>query len=634
MRARLSHRPVERALDRLAGLLPAATHEERLAAVLAAAVRAEAARRGLTPRGGRLLTAAARVELPEASALLGEGREPLEAIARAYEGGLVGPARKRRGSYFTPAPLADAVVERALGGRAAARSDRAFRVCDPALGAGAFLLAAARLLASSRSRTRVLRECLFGVDREPLAVAVTEALLWLWAADDSLTLDDAGGNLRVGDALTGARWLGGPAPQASLAFATLPEPGEAVALDWRGEFSGVFATGGFDALVGNPPWVAFAGRAAAPLAPELRAHFVATYAAMRGYPTLHALFVERATELAPGGIIALLLPSPLADLDGYRAVRRVLTTRHVVREPLLEFGEDAFQAVVQPCFALIADAARDARADDRPWRLAERQRAAGAAEELSVPEVLTRLARAPCFPRELFREMGFQTSRVVSERLLRRAPEPDAAHRYPLLEGRDVHEFKEGPPRLFLSEAHPLLRASGCRLRPRADYEQVRFVVRQTARFPIAALHGGLPFRNTLLAGLAVDELPAELVVALLNSSLYRALHVAFRRDARQAAFPQVKVAHLRALPLPPLDPVRRGQLVELSRRATRAGLDAALRAALDAAAFELFQVSRADREAVLAFLSAQAPAGGSGLRSGSRRARSVEPRGIEPLTS
>ena len=95
------------------------------------------------------------------------------------------------------------------------------------------------------------------------------------------------------------------------------------------------------------------------------------------------------------------------------------------------------------------------------------------------------------------------------------------------------------------------------------------------------------------------------LVVALLNSALYRALHVASRRDARQQAFPQVKIAHLRALPAPPRDPPLEAQLAALTATATANGVD---RAALDTAVFDLFAVPEAHRVAVIGFLAARAP--------------------------
>ncbi|HEY2404415.1 MAG TPA: N-6 DNA methylase [Polyangiaceae bacterium] len=526
-----------------------------------------------------------------------------------------GRQRKHSGTFFTPRALTFALVASALGAlpedsaASASASAGAPYVCDPAVGGGAFLLELARALenrsagASTPERRFAILRTLCGVDVNSLAIAVAEAALWLFVADANVPFDAVGRNLRVGDALAGEPCL--DRDQAELALA----PGTR-ALDFPAEFPEVFRRGGFDLVIGNPPWVAYAGRAAAPLAPSRKAYFAAQYRGLRGYPTLHALFIERAAALAPRGLVALLAPSPIADLDGYRAVRRTLRATHQPLEPMLEFGQDAFESVTQPCFALLARHAA-ARADqpvdvDAPFRLVERQRSAGAAAEVHPPAVLARVAAGPSMPRELFGEMGFQTAAQVSKTLLRRAAGPDARYSYPLLEGRDVHEYRVGRPRLFLDPNREVLAAARCRLRPAVEYQRVRFVVRQTARYPIAALHNGSPFRNSLLAGFELPDLPGLLVVALLNSSLYRALHLGLRRDARQATFPQVKVAHLRALPLPPEGPSARGQLLELAERATRFGLDEPLRAALDSAVFELFGVVHHERAEIANFLMAR----------------------------
>lgn len=111
----------------------------------------------------------------------------------------------------------------------------------------------------------------------------------------------------------------------------------------------------------------------------------------------------------------------------------------------------------------------------------------------------------------------------MAKTLFLRAEAPDARHTLPLLEGKRVRRVPRRPPALFLDPNREALARAGCRLRPAEHYRRARFVVRQTAKFPIAALHTGLPFRNTLLAGFEHPEIPPEVAVALLNSSLYRA---------------------------------------------------------------------------------------------------------------
>ncbi len=541
--------------------------------------------------------------------LLGEG------VKRTPEGGLglaFGGRRKQTGTFFTPRALTEVVVSRALAPlqrRVRESAHRShdfvsdFRVCDPTVGGGAFLVQTARALAAQpgteatpERRRTIAREVLHGVDINPIAVAVAEAALCLFVADPKLTLAAAGPNLRVGDALLGAPYRAGTQLHPKVAF------------DFLAEFPEVFERGGFDLVIGNPPWIAFAGRAAQPLPAERKAYFAAHYTTLKGYPTLHGLFVERALHLAPQGTVALVVPSPIADLQGYRAVRRAVRASHTPCEPMLEFGQDAFESVTQPCFALIADARTGCAAldptSDLPFRLAERQRAGAVALEVKPPEALTLISRLPPFPPALFGEMGFQTTGRVTKELLLRAPQADARHHYPLLEGRDVRPFWQGSPNLFLAPDRDVLTATRCRLRDRDDYARVRFVIRQTARFPIAALHAGLPFRNSLLAGFTVDGMPPELVVGLLNSALYRAMHLAAQRDARQATFPQVKVGHLRALPAPPEDAPRRAQIAALCVDLSKGGGESTLGEHLDAAVFELFGVKTEAAREIREFLS------------------------------
>jgi hypothetical protein len=484
--------------------------------------------------------------------------------------------RKKTGMFYTPSAVAREVAAKAL----AASSETPRSICDPACGSGAFLVEAARALSGSGADAATRRsavERLIGVDLDRRALLVAELALWAFVGDPDWPALNP--RLHEGDALFRG-------------------------VNWRR-----IARDGFDLVIGNPPWVAFAGRAAQPLEAKVKAYYSQTFASFRGYPTLHALFVELALDLAPRGVVALLVPSPLADLDGYRALRRRLLATHEPCEPLLEFGQDAFQAVTQPCFALIAKARESTEAaPERRLRLAEREVFGKVAQLVQAPEVLLRMAEREAFPRELFGELGFQSNRAVSSQLFLRAEQARPPFTYPLLEGREVSEFRVGEARLFLHPDERVLTKTRCKLRLIEDYQRVEFVVRQTAKFPIAARHNGLPFRNTLLAGFRVDQLSPELVVGLLNSSLYRALHLARQRDARQKVFPQVKVAHLRALPRPPRGNEALCAEVHELARSLAAGSNRELRRALDDAVFRLFELSSAERDEVLGFVAERAP--------------------------
>lgn len=473
--------------------------------------------------------------------------------------------RRAAGAFYTPPSVAQHVVERAV----AAGADVAHGlVVDLAVGGGAFLIATA-LTRPASERPRWIREHCVGVDVSAEAVAVARLGLW-WLAGAQAPLWDAVSALHVADAL----------------LDPLPIADGSVAL-----------------VVSNPPWVAYAGRAAKPLPPSRRAALRERFRAFAGYPTLHAAFVERAAELARHGTLALLLPSATSDLAGYAPMRRVLTATHRPHEPLLELGEDAFGGVVQPCYLLLASATPTATSSGNALVLAERSHTHAEALTVEPPAALAELAALPPLPPESFRELGFQTTRAAHIALADNKART-ARHTVTLLQGRDVTAFRRGEPRLFLDPSALV----DARLRPASDWRAVQVVVRQTAAYPIAALHDGGAFRNSLLAA-ATPLFEAELLVALLNSTVWRAAHVAAQRDARQAAFPQLKIGHLRRLPTPDIAALR-AHALPLARRACHERPEAAPEAplvdALDRAVALAFGLSDARLEELRRFLEAR----------------------------
>lgn len=119
-------------------------------------------------------------------------------------------------------------------------------------------------------------------------------------------------HLKCGDALIGR--------------ANHPIPPGMTPFDWATEFPEVFAreNPGFDAVLGNPPWVSYVGRAAQPLDSALKGYYSEVYESFHGYRNLESLFVERGVKLArAGGRVGLVLPSSMTELEGYALTRAV-----------------------------------------------------------------------------------------------------------------------------------------------------------------------------------------------------------------------------------------------------------------------------------------------------------------------
>jgi hypothetical protein len=330
---------------------------------------------------------------------------------------------------------------------------------------------------------------------------------------------------------------------------------------WEVEIPEVFADGrgGFDAIVGNPPWVSFAGRAAQPLAEDLRAFYAATSPAFHGYRNLQGVFVHRAASLLrPGGRLGLVLPTSMSDLGDYEPSRRAHDQLCVCDANLPDFGDGGFEGVFQPCMGLLSTRRTGPAALDelRPWPLERRDVDADAARWLD------HLAALPRLPPHLFGERGFQTMGDDVSRL-RELAAPEGVFVTPLRVGGDIEPFLRRPAHLFCDRT-----AFDGRFRDDAGWRGVKLLIRQTARYPMAAPSDGLPFRNSILAGFSDEEHGEHLLLAWLNASPIRWYHYMRHRDARQG-MPQLKIAHLRALPAPP-----RGapELVELERQGRAMG--------------------------------------------------------------
>ncbi len=258
--------------------------------------------------------------------------------------------------------------ERSGGAVSATQSKDApqpLRILDPACGSGSFLLGAYQFLLdwhlqaylqdperwlkgkqppleaatggsyrlSIAERKRILMNNIYGVDIDPQAVEVTKLSLLLKvlegeAAKDQMSmqfervLPDLERNIKCGNSLIGCDFYEG-----RLQGVDEDAERRVNAFDWEDEFKDAMASGGFDAVIGNPPYVRQEELS------EFKGHFQQHYETFRPTADLYVLFIELGHRLLrDGGLYGMIVSNKWLRAAYGEPLRRYLTTQVTIRE--------------------------------------------------------------------------------------------------------------------------------------------------------------------------------------------------------------------------------------------------------------------------------------------------------------
>ena len=339
--------------------------------------------------------------------------------------------RKAGGVYYTPSYIVDYIVRETVGKLCDGKTPKqveALRVLDPACGSGSFLLGAYNFLlewhldfytrhepeklatkskpvvarAANRSapddearvwrlttseKKRILLNNIFGVDIDRQAVEVTKLSLLLKMLEDETSdslppvqgrlvtsqeriLPDIDGNIKCGNSLIESDFYDNGAHD-DLSDA---ERNRINTFDWNIEYSNVMKAGGFDVVIGNPPYIRIqALKEWAPLEVE---HLKTRYrSASVGNYDIYVVFVERALELLnKSGRLGYILPHKWFNAQ-YGAPLRGLMSEGAHLSDVVHFGHQQIfaSATTYTCLLFANQAPSDkvqiAKVDDlHAWR--------------------------------------------------------------------------------------------------------------------------------------------------------------------------------------------------------------------------------------------------------------------------
>jgi hypothetical protein len=268
--------------------------------------------------------------------------------------------RKKEGVFYTPDFVTKFLIDDVVGRYLEENQDKleSIKILDPACGSGAFLNQAhtflmneykvrfeERLVAQTKKRQldisdvdlavtnkSILLNNLYGVDLNPESVEITKLSLWLKTARATEPLQNLDKNIKCGNSIVDD-----------------PEFAGERAFKWKEEFQDIIATGGFDVIIGNPPYVR------QEFIKNIKPYLEKTYKVYTGVSDLYVYFFEKALSLLKeNGYFAFIVSSKFLRADYGKKLTQYLQQNFTILE-LIDFGDlQIFEgATTYPCIITI-----------------------------------------------------------------------------------------------------------------------------------------------------------------------------------------------------------------------------------------------------------------------------------------
>ncbi len=221
---------------------------------------------------------------------------------------------------------------------------KTLRIVDPACGSGVFLIMAFDFLKAELGRvndkialmegkigqqgksdtqdlfdpdSEILTNNLFGVDVNSESIEIAKLSLWIKTARRGKVLDSLSDNLRVGDSLIG---------DSNVAYLNHP-------FNWKDAFPKIFAEGGFDVVLGNPPYVRMEHLKAQ------KPYLEQSFEVASDRADLYCYFYERGLRLLkPGGRLGYISSNTFFKTGSGKPLRSYLL-REATIEGVVDFGD-------------------------------------------------------------------------------------------------------------------------------------------------------------------------------------------------------------------------------------------------------------------------------------------------------
>ena len=517
--------------------------------------------------------------------------------------------RKAGGVYYTPQYIVNCIVEKTIGKLIDNKTPEQIskiKILDPSCGSGSFLLGVYQFLLNyhldyylkNRSKLksipvgedgklttiekkRILNNNIFGVDLDKRAVEIAKLSLLLKVLEDETSdtladerllgfkekvLPNLDMNIKCGNSLIGRDFK-----QTTPSVISKKEVAEISPFDWHIMFSQVYKQGGFDCIVGNPPY-------GATLSAYSEQYFRAHYEVANYQLDTYILFVERATHLMKqGGVLGYIIPNTwLLNLKS-SSVRKYILKQVQIKE-IVNYANPVFvDAVVDTQILIFENSAPNlssevqitiydkqnistlnlieqgkwVKLNGEPINIVERKEFDTIKSKMSKFSILDEACKITqgTKPFQVGKGVPKQTREIVDNKPFV-SEIKNNKHFRPLLRGSLINKYETNWDNNYWIKFGEWLAEP----RYSADYEAaVKIVVRQTGDSIVATIdQKQFIVRDNLYTIVTKDKnVNLYYVLGLLNSSFMKWYYQNIINPEKGEALAQVKRGHLAVLPIP-----------------------------------------------------------------------------------
>lgn len=237
--------------------------------------------------------------------------------------------RKEQGIFYTPQYIVNYLVEQTLGKKLAecktVRDLKQIRVLDPACGSGSFLVKALQIInqkykkfgapGDQFTKSEILLTNIYGVDLDTQAIELAKLNLLIETLDQKAILPDITPHISEGNSL-----VSGKPEMLEKNFGK--DWRDLKPFDFKEKYSEVFVQGGFDVVIGNPPYIFARG---GNFSESVKKYYYDNFALASYQLNTYLLFIDQGFKLLKdGGYFGFIIPNTWLTIDTFSGLRKFL----------------------------------------------------------------------------------------------------------------------------------------------------------------------------------------------------------------------------------------------------------------------------------------------------------------------